>query len=103
MKRKPPKPVSHRKVSETVMDFAAPLLDRYGDAPTNDEMEQALQLVSTIWNAVVLDDANGNRKNVAMLNALTAGEPLFAELSNFLVDRKRRFSRTTSGSSASTN
>ncbi len=46
-----------RKISETFLHFAEPLLDAHGPRATAAQMEQSLRLAYTIWNAVVYEDA----------------------------------------------
>ncbi len=43
-----------QKLSESLLDFAAPLLDRLGLAPSPDEARRALDLAIGIWNAHVM-------------------------------------------------
>jgi hypothetical protein len=49
-----------RKISVTFLEFAAPLLGPLGEAATNPEMEQAIEIAFTVWNAVVFDVVDGN-------------------------------------------
>ena len=44
-----------RKISETFLDFASPLLEPLGPEATEQEMEHALKIAFTVWNAVVYD------------------------------------------------
>lgn len=83
-------PFPDRKISETFLDFAEPLLDAHGPRATAAEMEQSLQLAFTIWNAVVYEDAANNRRFIDSVRKLTAHERELAALVEQLITRKRR-------------
>jgi len=78
-----------RKISETFLHFAEPLLDAHGPHATAAEMEQSLKLAFTIWNAVVYEDAAGNTHFIDMVRNQIADEPESAALVEYLIDRKR--------------
>jgi len=48
--------VPERKLSETILDFAAPLLEQYRPVPTIEEARGALCLATQIWNFHVMAD-----------------------------------------------
>jgi hypothetical protein len=60
-----------RKISETFLDFADPLLEPLGRGATVDQMEQALKIAFTVWNGVVYDKVNGNSHHLDMARKLT--------------------------------
>jgi hypothetical protein len=43
-----------RKISETILDFGAPLLSMFDEPPTIDTMKHTLLFVLTVWNAHVM-------------------------------------------------
>ena len=51
-----------RKISDTFLDFAEPLLSPLGAEASKQEMEGALQIAFTVWNAVVFDAARGGSR-----------------------------------------
>jgi hypothetical protein len=77
------------KISEAFFDFAQPLFETEGGPPTQEEMEKALQLASTVWNAVVFDTVQGNMKFVTMARALVADHPPLPAMIEHLILRKQ--------------
>ena len=65
-KRKPKFP--DRKISETLLHFAEPLLEPLGPRATEEHANQALQIAFTVWNAMVYEAANGDTRFMAMLH-----------------------------------
>jgi hypothetical protein len=82
--------IPDRKISETFLEFAAPLLVPLGPGATEHEMNQALQIAFTVWNAVVYQTVNDDTHYLEMLGDLTAGQPEVVALINQLIERKRR-------------
>jgi hypothetical protein len=74
-----------RKISETFLQFAEPLLETMGPQATQGQMEQLLQLTFTVWNAVVYADATANPQFLDYLRKVTGNDPLIAGL----ITRKR--------------
>ena len=79
----------NRKISETFLEFAEPLLVPLGPSATEHEMNQALQIAFAVWNAVVYETANDDTQYLQMLQDLTAGQPEIVALVNQLIERKR--------------
>ena len=77
------------KISEAFLDFAQPLLEKEGEPPSREEMEKALHLASTVWNAVVFDTVQGNTHFVTMARALVAGNPPLPAMIENLIVRKQ--------------
>ena len=78
-----------RKISETFLDFAAPVL---GDAPeraTEGQLDNALRVAFAAWNAVVYADAINDRCFLDEIRAATCGEPGPAAITELLIARKR--------------
>jgi hypothetical protein len=79
-----------RKISETFLEFAEPLLIPLGPRATQHELTQALQLAFIVWNAVVYETVNRDTRYLTMLRDLTAGQPEVVSLVNHMIERKRR-------------
>jgi hypothetical protein len=80
----------HRKISEAFLDFASPLLDPLGAGATDDQLDQALKIAFTVWNAVVYETVNGNTRYVEMVRQLTAHDMEMAAFTQQLIARKRQ-------------
>lgn len=84
-----------RKLSETVLDFAAPLLSALGPGPDSAQLHHALAIAIAAWNAAAIDawkpgttaEADSVRRS---LEAAAGADPA-AMLALFegLLDRKR--------------
>jgi hypothetical protein len=81
---------SPRKISETFLDFAEPLLAPLGAEAAEAEMEQALQIAFTVWNAVVFDAADRSSRWVDRVRGLTDHDPRIRALVEQLISRKQR-------------
>lgn len=81
--------IPDRKISETFLEFAEPLLVPLGPGATEQEMNQALQIAFTVWNAVVYETVNADTQCLDMLHDLTAGQPEVVAIVNLLIQRKR--------------
>jgi len=49
-----------RKISETILDFAQPLLVHVDSTMPQEAIRQGIGIAVTIWNVFVLDRVNGN-------------------------------------------
>lgn len=79
-----------RKISETFLDFADPLLAPLGPRATIAQMEQALKIAFTVWNGVVYDKVNGNNHFLDMMRNQTRHNRDIAALVDRLIARKRK-------------
>jgi hypothetical protein len=78
-----------RKISETFLCFAAPILhDLLSEAP-EDRAREALQVSFTAWNAVVFADVLNDHRYLDEIRRLTGGKPETALLMEQLIARKR--------------
>ncbi len=64
-----------RKISETFLDFAQPLLSGLGSEATDNQMNEALKIAFVVWNSVVYDTVNGETKLVDQLRQSTSHDP----------------------------
>jgi hypothetical protein len=79
-----------RKISETFLHFAEPLLEPLGRGATVDQMEQTLKIAFTVWNGVVYDKVNGNSHYLDMARKLTCHDRRIAALVEQLIARKHK-------------
>jgi hypothetical protein len=79
----------NRKISETFLHYAEPLLVLLGPDPTDEMMEQALKMAFTVWNTIVYEKVNGDARFLDMLKSSYAEKPDMAAFIADLIDRKR--------------
>ena len=79
-----------KKISETFLQFAEPLLEPLGPDATEHNMEEALKIAFTVWNAVVYETVNGETRHVEMVRELTAQHSEVAAVVSHMIDRKHR-------------
>jgi hypothetical protein len=82
-------PHSGRKISETFLNFALPLLKGLGAKASKDKIEEVLKIAFTVWNSVVFDRVDGNTRYVARLRKLTAADPASRALVQQMIARKQ--------------
>jgi hypothetical protein len=51
-----PRGVPDRKISETLLDFASPLLELVGDDASAEQVHELLMIAVTVWNAMVMEE-----------------------------------------------
>lgn len=78
-----------RKISDTLLQFAKPLLESLSQNSSEDDFRQTLQLAWMVWNTVVYADVAQEDKMLKMLMATIADETEFRILIASLIDRKR--------------
>ena len=81
--------IPDRKISETFLDFASPVLSMMPDDATEANIETALQIAFTVWNSVIFDEVDGNDHYIAWLRDLISDDPIGNSLVTKLIDRKR--------------
>ena len=89
MARGPAKAFPDRKISETFLQFAAPLLHALRSETPERQAHEALEVAYTAWNAVIFADVlNDNRylEEARRLTANTAGPAMLMEQ---MIARKR--------------
>lgn len=84
------KSTAPQKISETFLEFVAPLTSILGPTATEAELEQALQIGYTVWNAVVFDTIEPGGHHVDEALRLTAHHESFRQLIEYLIEHKRR-------------
>ena len=78
-----------RKISDTFLQYAEPLLDAFGPHVTETQMRQPLMIAWTVWNAVVDADAGENKQMLDKVRASMGHDPQLKAFGKFLIDRKR--------------
>jgi hypothetical protein len=78
-----------RKISETFLEFTAPLLQDRPSEATEQQLTAAFRVAFTAWNAVVCADVAQDPSFLAMARDITAGTPATAALLEYLIERKR--------------
>ena len=80
----------NRKISETFLHFAAPLLDSLpSEASSEHSLQKALEVCFTAWNAVIFADVLNDHRHLDEIRRLTANRPETAQLMEQLIARKR--------------
>jgi hypothetical protein len=80
---------SHRKISETFLDFAAPLLETIQVNDSEQQVHNALEVAYTAWNAVIFADVLNNNGYIDQIRGLTADSTGPALLVEHMIARKR--------------
>ena len=78
-----------RKISDTLLRFAEPILDDLEAAATEAEMEPVLMVAWMAWNSVVYADVVGKRDSLDQSQTAMAEDPDLKRFAELLVDRKR--------------
>ena len=79
----------NRKISETFLEFAAPMLKDLPSEATEQRARQALEVCYTAWNAVVFADVLNDHRHLDHIRHLVADKPEVALLMEQLIARKR--------------
>jgi len=79
----------NRKISETFLHFAAPVLHDLPSEAPEQRAREALQVSFTAWNAVVFADVLNDHRHLDEIRRLTADKPDSALLMERLIARKR--------------
>lgn len=81
--------VSDRKISETFLQFAAPLLHDLPSEALERRAREALEVSFTAWNAVIFADVLHDHRYINEIRHLTADKPESALLLEQMIARKR--------------
>lgn len=80
-----------RKISETFLSFAEPMLQELSTKGLVERVEKALMVAYTVWNAVVIADVLGDDRYLVDLRSRTGSDPGLNALVETLISRKRAF------------
>ena len=89
LRRRPDNTVPQRKISETFLDFASPIMDNLPDDASAAYVEGVLKTPHVVWNAIVLSEVTGDRHFLDHIQAAMTQLPEGAALVNLLIQRKR--------------
>jgi hypothetical protein len=89
MARRTARSVPDRKISETFLHFAAPIIDDLPSEAPEHQAREALRVSFTVWNAVIFADVLNDHGYLDDIRRLTADKPELAVLIEQLVARKR--------------
>ena len=78
-----------RKISETFLQYAEPLLDALGPNATDSQMEKPLMIAWTIWNAVVYADAGNDSEMLEKVCQSMGQHPELQGFAEAFIHRKR--------------
>jgi hypothetical protein len=81
---------SERSITETLLDYARPLLAQVCESTTQQELLESMKLVVTIWNAMAVDAWGVGKAHLAELEAAMAGPDAPAELRAVFAEFVRR-------------
>ena len=79
----------NRKISETFLHFAAPMLNNLPSEAPEHRAQQALEVSFTAWNAVIFADVLNDHRYLDEIRRLTADNPEIALHMEQLIARKR--------------
>lgn len=79
----------NRKISETFLDFAAPVLPDLPSDALEHRVQLALQVSCTAWNAVIFADVLNDPRHLDEIRRLTTDNPKTALLMEQMIARKR--------------
>ena len=80
-----------KKISETFLEFVAPITSILGPHTTEVELEQVLKIGFVVWNAVVCDALEPGGRHVDEALRLTAQHGPERKLIEHLIEHKRRY------------
>lgn len=89
MAKRSAKKFPDRKISETFLDFASPLLNEATSERSDAAFRNALRVCFTAWNAVVFADVKNDGYYLEKIRSLTSGKPETALLMEQMIARKR--------------
>jgi hypothetical protein len=89
MKQKQHYKPGERKISETFLRFAAPILQNMPEGATPSEIENVLTVPCAIWNALVFDRAGGTQEYITRVRETIAHSPTGAAIAEDLIERKQ--------------
>ena len=86
---KPKELFPERKISETFLDFSAPLLSMIPKGAARQEYEKALKIAFVVWNAVVYADATKDERHLSEMRKLLTQDKYSRLITEEMIKRKR--------------
>ena len=88
-RKRPNQEPPQRKIAETFLDFADPIVETLPEDASAAQMEYALKIAYTVWNAMVLHEVKGDRYSLDLIQAAVGQDPDVTTLVSALIERKR--------------
>lgn len=79
-----------RKISETIIDFAQPLLAQVDSTTSQETIRQGFLIAVTIWNAFVMDRVNGNAEFQTLMKKQLGEQWEINPVIKALVERRKK-------------
>ena len=77
-------------MTDTLLEFAQPLLAHAGEELTGDQLKELLELLVAIWNAITVDAWGKGTRHAVELQAVMAGSEAPPELVTLFHEFSRR-------------
>ena len=78
-----------RKISETLIDFAQPIVTMIDEHTNEEDIRSGFMIAVTVWNAHVFDTVHGDQSYLAQLRERLQGDQGVHPLIETLIRRKR--------------
>ncbi len=80
-----------KNISDTIADFARPIIDQVNDTVTAEDLKSALNVAVAVWDAMILEESGegGGFLDRVRETILNSDYPSFIEYVDHLVERKR--------------
>lgn len=88
-KSKPKLKFPKRKISDSLLQFAEPLLAEVKSNEAKTEIRSSIMIAWTVWNAVVYADVASDVDALDELQASTESDPSYKAFVEYMVQRKR--------------
>jgi hypothetical protein len=79
-----------RKISETIIDFAQPMLVHVDSTTSQETIRQGFLIAVTIWNAFVMDRVNGNSDYQTLMRKQVGDQWEVNPVIQALVERRKK-------------
>ena len=77
------------KISQALLEYAAPLIGSEEEAPTREHVEKALDFAVTVWNAVIFDESEAKTNYLGEARSALSKLPGSEMMFDMMVERKR--------------
>jgi len=81
--------ISTKKISQTLIEYAEPLIQELHKGYSQRDLESTLKLATVVWNASVMDQWHNTAKNItAVRQQFIGADPLMTGIVELLIARK---------------
>ena len=87
--KKQHKKLPERKISETLLDFASPILELRPDDTPDAEIEKVLIYAVAVWNALIFEEIKGDGHYISEIRERMSVNPVVESLVTELIQRKQ--------------